>query len=359
MTEIKPLPLLEKSQLLEGKVGWKSPSNIALVKYWGKRPVQLPENASISFTLSEAHTTTSVNYAPRMPEKPWITFTFEGKKEQAFSERISKYCSSLLPIMPFLNQLSFDIESRNSFPHSSGIASSASSMSALALCLCDIEQVLYKLENDEHAFFRKASMLARLGSGSASRSVYPKLVAWGRSKVISDARDEYAIPVHNVHPVFETFHDDVLIVSEEKKSVSSTAGHALMDTNIFAEKRYQQAEDHMAILLKSMGEGNLEIFGKVVEDEALTLHALMMCSDPSYILMEPGTIAVIKRIRAFRSESGLPIFFTLDAGPNVHILYPESIAKQADEFINEALRPLAFNNRIIKDVVGNGPIKFI
>ncbi len=340
-----------------GVVSWQSPSNIALIKYWGKRPIQLPENASISFTLSEAITKTKVKYRNRSSLSDWVQFSFEGKKEEAFAARIIKYLDSIKSYLPWIEQMAFEIESENSFPHSSGIASSASSMSALALCLCDIEQTIYPTQIDADIIRKKASYLSRLGSGSAARSVYPGLVAWGTSKHIKGSSDEYAIPVSSHHVLFKDFHDDVLIVSAAQKSVSSSAGHALMDTNIFANTRYTQADRHMELLLQSMQTGDLETFGKIVEDEAMTLHALMMCSNPSYILMEPNTIAVIKLIRNYRKETNLPIFFTLDAGPNVHILYPDSIAQEAASFIEEQLLPLAHNGQIIKDRVGPGPIK--
>lgn len=357
MSLFAPQNPLDKHHSFSGKVAWQSPSNIALIKYWGKRPVQLPANASISFTLSHAHTKTSVAYSPRSARERWIDFTFEGVKEETFATRIEKYFSSISSLFPFISDLSFQIESSNSFPHSSGIASSASSMSALSLCLCTIEQELYNLKRDQPQFLKKASYVARLGSGSACRSVYPHLAAWGNTSHLSEASDEYAIPVTGMDPVFKDFHDDVLIVSEEKKSVSSTAGHALMDTNVFAANRYAQADTHFQKIIEAMRSGDLATFGKIIEDEALTLHALMMCSDPSYILMEPATIAVIKKIRSFRETNKLPVYFTLDAGPNVHILYPESIALQARAFINEELQSLAVNNRIIKDTVGQGPVQ--
>ena len=130
-----------------------------------------------------------------------------------------------------------------------------------------------------------------------------------------------------------------------------------METNIFASTRYQQAENHMRLILDAMKGGDLEKFGKIVEDEALTLHALMMCSDPSYILMEPNTLAVIREIRNFRKKTDMPIYFTLDAGPNVHILYPDSAAEAIQNFIESELIKYAVNGKIIKDQVGPGPVK--
>ncbi len=340
-----------------GQVAWRSPSNIALIKYWGKRPVQLPQNASISYTLSDAHTDTTVVYSPRNSNKPWVSFLFEGKEEAHFAKRIEDFISSLKLYFPFLSQLQLQISSSNSFPHSSGIASSASSMSALAMCLCDIERELFGTLEDENSFVQKASYIARLGSGSAARSVYPLLASWGIHEDLPQSSDLYATLYNDVSNVYKSMHDDVLIVSKEKKSVSSTAGHALMETNPFAKIRYTQASKNMTELLNSMKTGDLEQWGKIVEEEALTLHALMMCSDPSFILMKPNTLAVIDKIRAFRKQTKLPLFFTLDAGPNVHILYPENITKEAQAFINSQLLSYAEGGLIIRDQVGTGPKK--
>lgn len=348
---------LPKGHSSKGKVGWRSPSNIALVKYWGKKPVQLPTNASISFTLSEAHSETIVSYQPREENKHWVDFFFEGGREPSFAQRIEKYLYSILSELPFLDQLSFTIESTNSFPHSSGIASSASSMSALALCLCDIQKALF--EEVTEISFNQVSHLSRLASGSASRSVFPQLAVWGKHDSVPNSSDFYAIPYRDIHDTYKGFHDDVLIVSADKKSVSSSAGHQLMNGNPFAPARYEQARKNLSGLLQVMKTDDLMAFGKIIEDEALTLHALMMCSDPSYILMLPNTLEVINRIRSYRTATNAPIFFTLDAGPNVHILYPDSIAVEAKAFIQSSLMELAHEGRVIEDIVGQGPQKLI
>ena len=340
----------------DGQVTWTSPSNIALIKYWGKRPIQIPENPSISFTLSKAVTTTSVSYRSRVLNEEWVVFKFHGKEEPSFANRIIKFFNSLQNEFTFLKDYQFQINSENSFPHSSGIASSASSMSALALALCEIEKKVLNLK-DDNFFLNRVSHIARLGSGSASRSVFPYMAAWGKTELIKNSSDQYAVPFSSYHEIYKSFHDDVLIVSDEKKSVSSTAGHKLMETNIFAPTRYKQAETNLSMLLGALSSGDLEAFGKIVEDEAMTLHALMMCSDPSFILMKPETLSVIEKIRSFRLSSKLPIYFTLDAGPNVHILYPETIIKEAKDFINNELIQFAKNNKVIEDQVGSGPFK--
>ena len=347
--------VIKQHKEVEGHVSWQSPSNIALIKYWGKRDIQIPMNPSISFTLDEAHTKTTIEYSSLQPSQDWIDFEFEGSKEPTFKNKIEKFLTSLQQIFPFLSQLHLKINSSNSFPHSSGIASSASSMSALSLCLCAIERELFNTLTDHNEFLKKASFISRLGSGSASRSVYGGLAVWGASKSVTESSDYFAIQYDQVDPYFTTFHDDVAIISGDKKSVSSTAGHALMDTNIFSSKSYEQARINMSKLLASMRTNDVKQFIDIVEEEAMTLHALMMCSNPSYILMKPNTIECIERIRRYRKESNVPILFTLDAGPNVHILYPDDQKEKAQGFIENQILELTENNRIIYDHVGSGP----
>jgi len=351
--------LPDTSELATGNtVAWRSPSNIALVKYWGKHGKQLPRNPSLSFSLTNAHTETAISYQtkPRKSKGVELSFSFEGKPNAAFENRIQDFLDGLVEIFPFLDQLSLTIESKNSFPHSSGIASSASSMSALALCLVDIEYALFRIERD-HSFLRKASYIARLGSGSASRSVYEGFCIWGKSNVAIDTSDEYAVPLQNSHSIFKNLHDDILIVSASEKAVSSSAGHRLMETNPFAETRYEQAHNKLEDLTKIIELGDIESFGKIVEEEAMTLHALMMCSDPSYVLMEPASLSVINEIRSYRKSTGIPIYFTLDAGPNVHVIYPDQVKVKASKFVNEVLSAYCENSKNISDQMGKGPLK--
>lgn len=349
--------ILSDSADVEGEVAWRSPSNIALIKYWGKYGVQLPCNPSISFTLENAFTETLVQYELKSkPDKGIaLDFFFEGELNEAFGSRVQKYLEQLLPIFPFLDQLSLKINSANSFPHSAGIASSASSMSALALCLCTIEDNLFDTLSDDTAFSQKASYVARLGSGSASRSIYSTMAVWGECEGIANSSDLFAVEHSDVHSVFKNFQDDILIVSTGEKAVSSRAGHALMNDNPYATPRFQQAKNRIAALLQTLQAGDLEEFGQIVENEALTLHALMMSSQPSYLLMQPNSLQIIERVRAFRAATKHPVYFTLDAGPNVHLLYPEDIIHEIRPFVEEELLPFCENSTYIPDFVGEGP----
>lgn len=139
--------------------------------------------------------------------------------------------------------------------------------------------------------------------------------------------------------------------------MSSTVGHQLMDNNPYAPARYQQAEHNFSLLIQALKEGDLTTFGNITEDEALTLHALMMCSNPSFILMSPSSLEVINKIRTYRKNTGIPVYFTLDAGPNVHVLYPHEYVSQVSQFISDELKTHCQNGRIVHDQVGNGPHK--
>ena len=339
---------------VHGSVKWQSPSNIAIVKYWGKRPgmKQIPQNPSVSFTLSKCRTETSIDY--EASDRFGLHFYFDGKENPEFQTKIAEFLKSQMAVFPFLNEMELRINSHNSFPHSSGIASSASSMSALVLGLLDIDRELKGGALD----LKEASRLSRLASGSACRSLFPKMALWGATETFQGSSDDYAVSLENeIHPVFQTYHDSILIVSDAKKAVSSRAGHALMDSNPYAAMRYDQANKHTAALLEVLKAGDLDAFCPIAESEAMQLHALMMCSEPSFILMKPNTLRIINTLYEFRHETDIPVCFTLDAGPNVHILYPDHDAEMVERFIMDELEPYCHEGKWIADRVGDGPSK--
>lgn len=348
----KALELSEALDTIKGEVSWQSPSNIALVKYWGKYGRQLPSNPSVSFTLKNAHTKMRMKYKEGNGQ---VVLFFEEKRNEAFEARIAKFIASIKDVYPFLQNIDLEIHSSNSFPHSAGIASSASAMSALCLCLCSIEKNHFLGLKKQEDFLKKASYLSRLASGSACRSVYPKLGQWGYHSEIESSTDLFAIDVsHSVDPIFHSFKNSILIASAKEKSVSSSAGHQLMENNPFAEVRFKQANRNLKDLMHAMKLGDLDEFIRIVEEEALTLHALMMTSNPSYILMKANSLILIEKVRAFREETKLPLCFTLDAGPNLHLLYPASIQQEVQAFIQAELKSFCENGMIIEDEVGEG-----
>lgn len=338
------------------QVGWKSPSNIALIKYWGKRDFQLPQNPSLSFSLKNCFTETSVEYSIRKGVKPALSFSFEGKSMEKFRERILDYLDAVTEYLPFLKELDLQIESVNSFPHSSGIASSASSMSALALCLVTMEKDIYGNKLTDEAMFQKASFLARIGSGSAARSVYGGWVEWGSSKFVENSSDEVGIPLKSdLADDYNSLCDAILITSSGEKKKSSRRGHGLMTAHPFAETRYKQARENLGHLLSAMQQDDDNNFIRIAEQEALTLHAMMMTSEPGFTLMNANSWKIIDAIRNFREKQGVFATFTLDAGPNVHLIYKNKDKDKILNLIENDLIRNCENDYWIDDRMGNGP----
>jgi diphosphomevalonate decarboxylase len=341
---------------LGGSSHWESPSNIALVKYWGKSDIQIPKNTSISFTLNKCLTNTKLDFSKKKNNSQFVDFDIYFNEQlklefkpkiQSFFERILKYC-------PYILNYKFKINTSNTFPHSSGIASSASGISALALCIMSLEKLINPKIADDY-FYMKASFLSRLGSGSACRSLKGSVNLWGTHSSFNTSSNLYSIEFpYKVHDIFNTYHDAVLLVDKGVKTVSSTAGHNLMNNHPFADKRFQIAQDNIDKLSAILKNGDTSEFVKLVEDEALMLHGLMMTSDPSYILIKSKTLQIIESIREFRSKNNIPVCFTLDAGANVHVLFPDKYSDIVYDFIERNLKIHCENNSYIRDCVGFG-----
>jgi diphosphomevalonate decarboxylase len=336
---------------LKGNVTWTSPSNIALVKYWGKKPVQLPANPSLSFTLNNCFTETSVTFEKSSDFS--IELYVDGIKNSSFLEKIEVFIERIKEFCPYIFQYQIKIETHNTFPHSSGIASSASGLSALALCLVSIERKAHSLTDEN--FFKKVSFISRLGSGSACRSIYGSLGVWGEHNSYKGSSNEYAIAYNDIDPIFHSYQDTILLVDKGKKEISSTLGHDLMNNHPYSSLRYSQANEHMIKLKEILKNGDLFAFIDLVEKEALTLHSMMMTSDPYFILMKPNTLSIIQKIWEIRNEKKLPICITLDAGANVHLLYPKNIKSEVRSLIENDLIVYCENEQYICDEVGNGP----
>ena len=325
------------------------PSNIALIKYWGKYENQIPANPSISYTLSQCRTITEMEFAEG--ENFSVKLFLSGKGEPKFAEKTAKYLAGIEKYLPWVLRGSFVIKTENTFPHSSGIASSASGFGALAKCLMALDKEISGEKSPEETL-QKASLLARLGSGSACRSLYNGLVVWGATPVVSGSADEYAVPypVSEIHPIFRDFNDWVMLIHEGQKSVSSTVGHGLMNGNPYAQVRFAEAAKNFFTLQEILKNGDMDGFIKLVEHEALTLHAMMMVSDPAFILMQTGTLETIHKVWDFRRETGLPLFFTLDAGANVHLLFPnDGQQERIKAFIETELLAYTQSGGVVKD----------
>ena len=348
------------SQMPEkGNFEWSAPSNIALVKYWGKKENQIPANPSISFTLNHCKTITKLSFTKKTNQDNFsFDLLFEGKPKEDFKPKIQKFFERIEKYCPYLKSYHFEIDTQNTFPHSSGIASSASGMAALSMNIMSLEKELsrnFGTEITDDYFYKKASFLARLGSGSACRSVKGNIVVWGNHEEIKESSDLFGVAFSSeVHQNFKNYKDTILLVDKGEKQVSSTVGHDLMHNHPFAEQRFSQAHHNLSAIKSVLENGNLDEFIKIVESEALTLHAMMMTSMPYFILMKPNTLEIINKIWSFRNRTKIPVCFTLDAGANVHVLYPENVAVETLQFIKDELVAYCQNGQYICDEIGFG-----
>ncbi|MBF0207841.1 MAG: diphosphomevalonate decarboxylase [Oligoflexia bacterium] len=323
-------------------------ANIALIKYWGKKTqgIQLPINPSLSFTLKHSYVDFDVTFLKGQgPCLNLTSFLYNGHPMPSFEKRIVDYLRQNLEN----ENISVAIKSQCSFPHSAGIASSAASMAALALIVCRYKAI------DREQFYQQASILARLGSGSACRSVYGGMVLWGEDPAFAGSSDQWAIPLSSDHlvvaPLFRKLRDTILLVDSSAKEISSSAGHRLMNDHPYREARVLTARNNLYKLCRELNSGDWREVANVVESEALGLHALMMTSTPSYLLLKPATLAIVDKLRHWRARESLPLFFTLDAGPNLHLIYPDvdDVVPRVKEFIKGELLVFCENQRFIDD----------
>lgn len=339
------------------KSTYRCSSNIALVKYWGKKSggIQLPANPSISFTLKDLYTETTVSTSgPNTSGKPEFDFLFEDQPKPSFIPKLTDFFERIWNEFSVLRAFRLQINTSNNFPHGTGIASSASGFGALACCLAELEE----FHNGLKVTTEQVSKTARLGSGSACRSMYEAPAIWGFHPDIAGSNDEFAIPFNSVvHDKFKNMMDAVLIIDAGEKSVSSTVGHGLLKGNPYAAARFGEATMHLAEICKAMENGDMDEFIRIVEQEALQLHAMMMMSNPYFILMRPATLSVIEAVWAFRRQTGVPLMFTLDAGANVHLLFPEACYQQVKNLVDGQLLDYCQNKQYFCSAIGSAPVK--
>jgi len=336
-------------------IAWQSPSNIAIVKYWGKKNGQFPVNPSLSMTLDKAVTRTLVQVLCNEPVKGLVSVN--GDRNHPYLPKMQQLLKWLSAEIPLFNEITLDVTTVNTFPHSTGIASSSSGISAFTLCLLEIAGEITKTETETHDFLRMASHVARMGSGSACRSLYSGFTVWGETSIIPGTSDEFAIPVvDSIHPEMLSLHDAILIISGAPKSLPSTLGHETMNGHPFSGGRITQAHQNLETAVEALKANDLEKLCSVAENEALTLHALIMSANPGVLLMKPATVEAIHRVREARKR-GNPVFFTLDAGANLHVMYPANSVSMVEEFIRDALQPLCEEGFVIFDRCGSGPLR--
>jgi diphosphomevalonate decarboxylase len=319
-----------------------APSNIAFLKYWGKRDAsaQWPANNSLSMTLSACATKTTARRATQ------DSFSMLGGSPAATTK-------ALRHLETLRRELRLDgyvaVESSNSFPSDAGIASSASGFAALTLavtaCLTESQSLPELFEKVEP---QTLARLSRLGSGSACRSIFGGYVLWEAG---NKPGEQTVKPLTGPLNAPWRLADSIVVVDSGHKAVSSRDAHqAAWQSPLFAIRLAGIAERQQA-MQKALASRDIQMLGSLIEAEATELHAVALTGTPSAAYLKPQTEAVITWLRQARQESGLKAYFTLDAGPNVHIICEPEVVPELLTGLKRVFPQFA----VIADEVGAGP----
>jgi len=310
-------------------------SNIAFIKYWGNRDhnLRLPANPSLSMNLGELHTTTTVEWNQALDAD---TLAINGSAaEQGALDRVSAHLDvirSHLAIQSFAQ-----VTSTNNFPMGTGIASSASAFAALTMAATAAQGA----ELSE----RELSRLARMGSGSAARSIPAGFVEWHAG----DAHEtSYAETF--AHPDHWDLVDVIAVVSRQHKHIGSSAGHRVADTSVLQPARVASAQQRLSHIKAAISSRDFNSFADIVEEDSNLMHAVMMTSKPPLFYWDPLSLRVMRAVRRWRDAGGLRVCYTLDAGPNVHCICEAADAAA----VADNLRELSPNIEIIRSGAGRG-----
>jgi diphosphomevalonate decarboxylase len=325
------------------KSTWRAGSNIAFIKYWGVADValNLPLNNSISMTLADAHTTTTVEW-DEYGQQTADEFTLDHIRldEHAAGApwaRLARHMDCIRALAGVNHRVR--VVSHNNFPAASGIASSASGFAALTVAACDALGLNLDIQ--------RLSALARRGSGSASRSLFAGFVEWERGY------DDASSVAHALHPPDHwALYDLVAIVSGATKQVSSERGHRMAATSPLLAGRLACLPAQLDTVRQALAERDLRRLGPVLEQDALAMHAVMMTSTPSLLYWQPATLEILHAVPQWRAD-GLAAYFTIDAGPNVHLLCEERDVA----IVQKLLESLPGVQRVIASRPGSGPLR--
>jgi diphosphomevalonate decarboxylase len=294
-------------------------ANIAFIKYWGNRDntLRLPSNGSISMNLDGLYTRTTVSFQPSLPYDELIINGHEVRG--AGSDRIS-YILDIIRGMANIHERA-EVISENNFPSGAGIASSAAAFAALALAGSTAAGL--SLNEPE------LSRLARRGSGSASRSIPGGFVEWQAG---TGEEDSYAFSI--AEPDHWDLVDCVAIVSATHKKTGSTEGHSLAPTSPLQAARVADAQRRLEICRRAILERDFNAFASIVELDSDMMHAVMMTSRPALHYWKASSLEVMTCVRQWRAE-GIPVCYTVDAGPNVHVICPETQANLIEQKLRQ------------------------
>lgn len=278
--------------------------NIAFIKYWGNRDdaLRLPLNGSISMNLTELESRTTVFFDRSLEQDRFVL-----NDEPIVGAGLARISSFLDHVRRLSGGTAFaSVTSVNNFPTGAGIASSASGFAALALAASKAAGL--------HLSPKDLSRLARLGSGSASRSVPDGFVEWLPGE---DDASSYAVSI--AEPDHWDLVDAVAVISQSHKPVGSSAGHRLAHTSLLNEQRVLDAPERLTECRQALLGRDFERFAEVVEHDSNYMHAVMRTSSPPLVYWEPATEVLLWQVRHWRKQ-GHAVCATVDAGPNVHVL---------------------------------------
>ena len=279
-------------------------ANIAFIKYWGNRDnaLRIPTNGSISMNLDGLFSHTTVSFQSSLAFDQLII----NEREVAGQglERVSRILDLIRSMAKIQDRA--EVMTSNNFPSGAGIASSASAFAALALA--GSRAAGLDLSEPE------LSRLARRGSGSAARSIPGGFVEWQAG---TTDQDSFAFSIAD--PDHWKVVDCVAIVSTAHKKTGSTEGHSIAPTSPLQAARLADTPRRLEICRKAILEHDFQALASIVELDSDMMHAVMMTSTPALHYWAPASLEVMKCVREWRAE-GIPVSYTVDAGPNVHVL---------------------------------------
>lgn len=309
-------------------------SDIALVKYWGKKdPVlRLPENGSVSIVLSGLDTTTTVEFQEHLTEDG---ITIQGESDEGEIGRVKKHLQRIRKIANISTYAK--VVSLNNFPKATGLSSSGSGFAALTIAATKAAGLLLSE--------KELSILARQGSGTACRCVCGGFVEWQDG---TTSESSYALSR------FPSTHwdlcDVIAVVSEDKKIISSTEGHKSAQSSPFYKVRQQYIKNKISNTLTYIKQKDFKKLGELFEAEALEFHSILLTSVPPLIMWHSGTVDVMHTVQALR-KTGVPVYFTLNTGFNIHVL----TLPQYENRVKKALQSLTLVKKILTARVGDAP----
>lgn len=307
-----------------------APSNIAFIKYWGKKDAALniPENGSISLNLSNLLTTTTVAFDPQLKRDDVI---INGQKDNKKAARVSLHLHRIRK----LAKISYNAKvlSENNFPTGTGLSSSASGFAALTVAAAKAAG----LELSE----KELSILARQGSGSACRSIPDGYVEWFEGKT-----NETSYAVSLFKPDYWDIIDIIAVVNIGPKEVPTSEGQKFAKTSPFFSVRLKHINDKINKIKKYLAQKDFQAFGEIIEAEALELHAIMLTSSPSLIYWLPGTIRMMKQVQKWRND-GLQVYFTVNTGQDIHLICQKKDAETLKHLIKQVPE--------VKEIILNTP----